>query len=98
MVLFGMGFTFGIPLSLIWTHHRRKMLELQIRLKNESTDNTQQSMNALREEMRALRDNTMQYDLSFDTAIQRMEQRMQAIERKTSQVESETQVKQRIGG
>ena len=36
---------------------------------------------ALRQEVRALRDTTMQYDLSFDAALERMESRVESIER-----------------
>lgn len=34
----------------------------------------------LREEIKSLRDTTLQYDLSFDTALQRMEQRVERLE------------------
>lgn len=73
---------FGIPLSAIWTHHRRKVLELQLRLKNEGSSSVHAEIEALRHEVRALRDTTMQYDLSFDTALQRMEQRVETMERR----------------
>jgi hypothetical protein len=74
---------FGIiPVSGIWTSHRRKMLELQLRLRNEGSSSLQAEVEALRQEVRNLRDTTMQYDLSFDTALQRMEQRVEGIERR----------------
>jgi hypothetical protein len=83
----GCIFVFGIPLSIIWTHHRRKMMELQLRLKGEGDVSVRGELSALREEVRALRDTSMQYDLSFDTALQKMEQRMIALERKSNQQE-----------
>src|ERR1043166_6886965 len=74
---------FGLlPLSGIWTTHRRKMLELQLRLRNEGNSSIKAEMETLRQEVRSLRETTMQYDLSFDTALQRMEQRMETMERR----------------
>jgi hypothetical protein len=75
---------FGIPLSVIWTSHRRKMMELQLKLKQQGSSDVQGSINSLREEVRQLRDTTMQYDLSFDAAMQRMEQRVEGLERRVS--------------
>ena len=73
---------FGIPLSAIWTGHRRQMLELQLRLRNEGGGSVHAEVEALRQEVRMLRDTTMQYDLSFDTALQRIEQRVETMERR----------------
>jgi hypothetical protein len=78
---------FGIPLLGIWTSHQRTLLKMRMQAQEQGNASVQQSVNALREEMRALRDTTMQYDLSFDTAIQRMEQRMNGLERRMGQVE-----------
>ncbi len=74
---------FGIPISAIWTSHRQKMLKMQLQMQNQggANGNAEASIEALRQEVRALRDTTMQYDLSFDTALQRMEQRVEGIER-----------------
>jgi hypothetical protein len=78
---------FSIPLLAIWTGHKRKMLELQLRLRGETDNNVRHELNAMREEIRMLRDTTMQYDLSFDTALQSMEKRMTLIERRVNQSE-----------
>ena len=77
-----------IPISGIWTSHRRKVLELQLRLRNEGSSSVHAEIEALQREVRALRDTTMQYDLSFDTALQRMEQRMESMERRVSSAEA----------
>jgi predicted nucleic acid-binding Zn-ribbon protein len=97
VALSGTVFVFGIPIMIIWTTHKRKMLELQLRLQNNGDNSVRAELNALREEMRALRDTTMQYDLSFDTAIQRMEQRMNAIERQKNTQESATPQEIQLG-
>src|SRR5262245_15017819 len=73
---------FSIPLLAIWTSHRRKMLELQLRLRNEGSSSLHAEMEAMRHEIRSLRETTMRYDLSFDTALQRLEQRVEGIERR----------------
>ena len=73
---------FGATVSGIWASHRRKALELQLRLRGEGSGNVRAEMEALQQEMRTLRDTTMQYDLSFDTALQRIEQRVENIERR----------------
>src|SRR5256885_1374948 len=88
---------FGIPLLAIWTSHKRKLLELQLRLKNEGNSSVHAEMEALRQEVRALRDTTMQYDLSFDTALQRCEQRMEHRERRVNSADTSSVVELRNG-
>jgi hypothetical protein len=88
---------FSIPLSVIWTHHKRKVLELQLRLKQETDSGVRNSVEALREEVRSLRDTTMQYDLSFDNALQRMEQRVENLERNALAANAENQSQLRVG-
>jgi len=70
----------AIPIVAIWTTHKRKVLEMQIQLRGGVDDNVRAELNALREEVRSLRDTSMQYDISFDTALQRMERRMLSVE------------------
>ena len=67
---------FGIPIVKIWTDHQRKMLEMKLQLHNKGDNGLRAELDALRQEVRSLRDTSMQYDLSFDTALQRMEQRV----------------------
>lgn len=88
---------FSIPISIIWTQHRRKMLELQLRLQGQSDPNTLAAVEALRQEMRQLRDTTMQYDLSFDTALQRLEGRLDGLERRIGQAEVNNSAELRVG-
>jgi len=83
---------FGIPLTAIWTSHRRKMLELQLQLRGQGDNGLRAEIESLRQEVRSLRDTSMQYDLSFDTALQRMEQRVERMERGTQPMHSEEQV------
>ena len=74
--------TFSVPLTVIWSSHQRKMAELRLKMQQGGQDNAlRATVEALREEVRALRDTTMQYDLSFDTALQNIEHRVQGVER-----------------
>lgn len=95
--LMGIVAVFSIPVTAIWTSHRQKMMEMQMRAQNQGNSNVVAEMNALRDEVRALRDTTMQYDLSFDTALQRMEQRMEGMERRVQQIETNPTAELRTG-
>lgn len=97
IAIFGMASVFGIPLSLIWTYHRRKVLELQLRMKQEGDAGLRASVEALREEVRQLKDTTLQYDLSFDNALQRMEQRVENLEQRAQTPQTEHVANLRVG-
>lgn len=72
--------------------HRSKIAQLHIESQNKRTDTTGlASIEALRDEIRALRDTTTQYDMSFDSALQRMEQRVEHLERRTIANEANSQ-------
>jgi len=79
VALFAIFCIFGIPLSIpllkIWTKHQKEMLEMRLRLQ-QSDGNVNTEIQALRQEILALRETSMQYDLSFDAAMQRLEQRV----------------------
>ena len=71
----------------IWTNHQRRMRELELEMitkkglgSTASVSVSNAEVEALRQELRALKDTTMQYDLSFDTALQTMERRVQTLE------------------
>src|SRR5204862_3099875 len=85
------GMIMAIPLYLIKTYHRRKMEELRIKQRSEIDGDTKEAIEALRKEMAALRDTTTQYDVSFDTALSRIESRVAHLERRMNESERETQ-------
>ena len=61
--------------------HRVKMAEIKGPPRGSSVDiATQAAIEELRQEVRQLRDTTMRYDMSFDTALTRMEERVDRIE------------------
>jgi len=75
---------FSIPLTLIWTHHRRKMEELRNQKQVRISEDVRAEFAAVRAEIKALRDTATQYDISFDTSLQQAERRIAALERQTS--------------
>ena len=77
------GLPMSIPLMNLWAKHQREMLELRLQLQ-QGNGNSNSEIQALRQEIQALRETSMQYDLSFDAALQRMEQRVVRVEQNSS--------------
>lgn len=82
MLVIGLPLT--IPLLAIWTHHKRKMEELAQRRQQSVNQDIRSEFAAVRAEIKALRDTTMQYDLSFDTSLQSLEHRLSQLERQSN--------------
>lgn len=97
VALMGCVMVFSIPLSVIWTTHRRKVLELQLRLRNQGDVNVNAQLEALRQEVRQLRETATQYDLAFDSALERMENRVEGLERRVQSVEGGVSNEVQIG-
>lgn len=67
-----------------WIKHRSNVAEMKLQGRNsQPAVNNSAEIDALRQEIRQLRDTTMQYDLSFDTALQRLEHRIEGLERRS---------------
>lgn len=98
--LFAGALCIGLPFFAIWTHHRRKMEELKIQQRVAVDRNVQGQLDDIRSEIQSLRDTALQYDLSFDTNLQQMEQRLAALERQSRPIASEeaTQPNYLMGG
>jgi uncharacterized protein YlxW (UPF0749 family) len=73
-------FVFSIPLLAIVTSHRRQVLEMKLRVRDSGDESLRATVDQLRAEVRSLRDTTTQYDMSFDTALQRIERRVDSLE------------------
>jgi len=54
--------------------------------------NVAEAIESLRKEVADLRGTSTRYDVSFDTALQRMESRIEAVERRTNRMEQEQSV------
>ncbi|HLI48723.1 MAG TPA: hypothetical protein VKV18_08565 [Chthonomonas sp.] len=71
---------FSVPLSAIWTEHLRKVKKIELETRERMKSEVLAEIASLRQELQALRDTTTQCDLSFDTALQNLERRVQALE------------------
>ena len=96
-VLTCMGLFVMLPGMSIWTSHKRKMLELQLRMRGETDSNLRGELSAMRDEIRSLRDTSMQYDISFDTALQNMDRRIGSVEQRVNQISGENSNSVNIG-
>ena len=79
-----------------WIKHRTRIAELKINAPKPGSGTSSIELETLRDEVRRLRDITTQYDMSFDSALQSIEQRVQKIET-TAAVRSSESEHQRIG-
>jgi cell division protein ZapA (FtsZ GTPase activity inhibitor) len=90
----------AIPITAMVTYHQRKMAEIKARMGGANADEVKSALNAVRDEVSALRETTTKFDMSFDAAITRLEQRVDHIEeqvaptptRTTTQAESTSDV------
>jgi hypothetical protein len=87
---------FGTPVIAVLASHFRQMAEIKSRdPKNSPT--VLLELDQIKEQMAALRDTTTRYDMSFDTALQRLESRMTNIEERLMNAEhSQASVGNRI--
>ncbi len=74
----------AVPIVAIVSSHKRKILELQLKQGNKTSDSVIEEIRDLKRQITELRDTTTRYDMSFDTALQRLEGRMNAMEQKQS--------------
>lgn len=81
----------AIPFFAIGTHHKRKLEEIRARQKVAITEETRAAIEALRQEFAALRDTTTEYDISFDTALHRLESRTVNLEQRMQGIEQEAE-------
>ncbi len=90
LILVGGGLSamvLAIPLYAIAAFHKRKLAEIRARQTTQIGDNTRAAIEELRKEIVALRDTTTQYDVGFDNALHRLDDRVGNLEVRVSQVE-----------
>ena len=80
---------FGIPIVAILTSHKQKVLEMKLRQKSSADESVMAEFRELKKQFNELRDNTSQYDMSFDTAMQRLDSRLTGLEGRMRKVEQE---------
>ena len=64
--------------------HQRKMLELKAKTGYVQSDTSSNELRELTRQIAELRDTTTRYDMSFDSALQRLESRVGNLENKSS--------------
>ena len=91
----------GILQEILQNRNKTRIEIAKLHLKQEGSEGLRQELTTVREEetalrrqMESLRDTTTQYDISFDTALQRMESRVNHIEQQNKQQQTQ---QQRIG-
>ncbi len=79
---------FAIPLVAIITSHQRKLAEIKAKMGVGSNaaelNEVKSELSTLRREVASLRDTTTTFDMSFDAAISRLEQRVDRIDETSS--------------
>jgi len=86
-VLALMAIIFSIPLAAIITEHRRKLAELRLRSKTAPDEQTLAKIQDLTRQIADLRATATEFDLSFDTALERLESRMGHLETRVQSME-----------
>jgi hypothetical protein len=75
---------FAIPIVAIITDHQRKLAEIKARMvtgkDTSALSEIKSELSALRSEVASLRDTTTTFDMSFDAAISRLEQRVDRLD------------------
>ena len=93
VVMFFLIFGGGAMVTKLWESYNKTRLEMA-RIRAESNyatptnrreiEELRSEMEHLRKDLQSLRDTSMQYDLSFDSALSRMESRIANVENRTS--------------
>lgn len=70
----------SIPLVAVWTHHLRKIEEIRLKAKGQLSEEVKTELHRMQEEIQSLRNTSTKFDMSFDAALERLEQRMDRVE------------------
>jgi hypothetical protein len=76
---------FGLPM---WSYHQRRMLELKMMAGSTADSGLVSELQALAQQVAELRDTTTRYDMSFDSALQRIESRVGHLEGRVNSIEA----------
>lgn len=73
-----------IPVVAIITSHQRKMAEIKARMTQGLSSEIRDHLNEIKNEITHLRETTTKFDLSFDAAVTRLEERVDRVEQRQS--------------
>ena len=69
-----------IPISAIITAHLREMARIKVRGASGLSNEVRAELNEMKSQLAALRDTTTKFDMTFDAALERLEQRVDRVE------------------
>jgi hypothetical protein len=70
----------GIPITAIWTNHLRKMAEIKAQQGATLPPDVRADLTEMKRQLNELRETTTRFDMSFDAAVTRLEERVDHIE------------------
>jgi hypothetical protein len=70
----------GIPITAIWTSHLRKMAEIRAQQGATLPPDVRTDLAEMKRQINELRETTTRFDMSFDAAVTRLEERVDHIE------------------
>ena len=70
----------SIPVVAIVTSYRLKLEEIKARAKNGLSDEVRAELSEMKRQLADLRETTTKFDMSFDAALSRMEERLERVE------------------
>lgn len=73
-------FALSIPIVAIITHHLREMAEIKARQGGRLSQEVQGELREMKAHLAELRETTTKFDLSFDAALTRLEERVERVE------------------
>jgi hypothetical protein len=84
------GFAFGVGGLAIILEHFQKLAKIKAETHSVGNAEIAQALDSVRREIAELRETTTRYDLSFDSALQRLEGRVANIEQSSRQSSSDS--------
>lgn len=90
-VLAILAIVFSVPLLGIWTEHRRKLAEMRLRAAAAPSEQLSAKLLGLHKEIADLRATATEYDLSLDTALETLGQRVDHMEERLRRIETRYQ-------
>ena len=69
-----------IPISAVVTSHLRKMAEIKARVAGGLSREVREELNEIKSQLANLRDTTTKFDMTFDAALSRIEERVDRME------------------
>lgn len=83
---------FGPGILAVWSSHKRKLAELEIRKMEAMGSSTNAHLDSLRKELSDLRQTSTGFDLSLDANLQNLQQRIAYLEQRVQELESRSNV------